>query len=305
MLPNAMSTHRRFWAPASSICSTLLTSVLLASGLSTVLVAQQSAPLRKSEPAAETPVTMPIELIANRPIVRLKIGDQGPFALLVAPEAQATLIDRTLFPELKPKAEDAAKTSTPDVDIGLGPMTLRVRLADMAGPLPDFSPTLRPRGILSASAWANRLVTIDYPRYQLIVDSGTLPDLNGRDVFELNGESPELGLTLGVAGHTMPCQLDPAFPGGFLIPEALAKLLPTLGRSTNIGSITIASRSVFVREVQLASDATLGMFEFPRPVVQFGDTGEVCKIGGQRLLEFAVTYDMTHARVRLARRPQR
>jgi hypothetical protein len=283
---------------------TLITSVALAFGLSHVLAGSQQRPQPgRSGQGADTPITMPMELLANRPIVRMKIGEQGPFALLVSPEAQATVIDRTLSTELKLRPQSGGIASPPDVEIELGPSKVRVTVADLARLLPDFSPAVRPRGILSASAWPNRLVTIDYPRWQVIIESGSLPEPNRRDVFALKPESPELGPMLVVGGRTMPCQLDPLFPGGFLIPESQVKLLPTVGRTTDVGSMTITNGSVFVREVELATEATLGMFEFPTPLVQFGDTGEACRIGGQRLNGCAITYDLANARVRLVRRP--
>ena len=44
---------------------------------------------------AEAPLVIPMELLANRPLVRASINGQGPFPFLVVPEEQATLIDQS------------------------------------------------------------------------------------------------------------------------------------------------------------------------------------------------------------------
>jgi hypothetical protein len=65
--------------------------------------------------------------------------------------------------------------------------------------------------------------------------------------------------------------------------------------------MTTTAGRVFVREVQLADTARLGAFELPNPIIQFADAQNVCLIGGQRLREFAMTFDFLTQRVRLTR----
>ena len=224
---------------------------------------------------------------------------------MVAPEAEATLIDQSLATELKLKSPgDRNATSQLEVEMEFGTsklLNVRVNATDMAIVLPEFGPSTRPRGIISASLWPGHLVTLDYPRYQLTVDPGGLPEPNRRDVFSLRPESREFGLTVVTGSLAISCQLDPLFPGGLLLPEMYAKSLPLIGKLVETGSMVTAKGRVVVREARVAADATLGIFEFAKPLVQFADSGKSCTIGGQRLTGFSITYDVTNARVRLAR----
>ncbi len=195
------------------------------------------------------------------------------------------------------------RRSTFRLAVGSGkPLNVSVRPTDMARIVPEFGPATRPRGIISASVWPGHLVTLDFPRYQVGVEPGSLPDPNRRDVFTLKPDAPEFSVTLILASVVIPCRLDPLFPGGFLLPASYAKSLPLAGKLVDMGSMITTKGRLVVREGQLALDATLGMFAFAKPLVQFADAGDTCTIGGQRLSGFSITYDVANARVRLTQR---
>jgi hypothetical protein len=153
--------------------------------------------------------------------------------------------------------------------------------------------------------WADRLVTIDYPRYQVVVESGSLAEPNRRDVFSLKPEPPDVGITIVTADLVVSCRIDPLFPGGLLLPETYVKSIPLASKLVAMGSMVTPKGRVSVQEGQIAGDVALGMFEFSKPFVQFADSGGGCLIGGQWLIGFTITYDLANARVRLARRGQR
>ena len=72
-----------------------------------------SAPMRFGRapvvaPAVE-PISLPFELIANRPVVRVSINGQGPFPLLIGPEEQQTHIHPELAELLKLRAPEPGK----------------------------------------------------------------------------------------------------------------------------------------------------------------------------------------------------
>ena len=292
-----------------SVTRTLLLSAVLASGLGRLFAGgqQPTAPLRPK--SIEAPIAIPMELLGGRPVIRVKINGQGPFALLIAPEAPLTLIDQTLAPELKlTTRNEGGVTAQVDVEMELGTSKLanfRVEVTDMARFVPEGVPTARPRGVISASAWPNHLITLDYFRWQLAAEPGNLPEPNGRDVFSLKPESSDIGLTIATSGHVISCRLDPAFSGGLLLPDRYVPLLPLLGQPVQAGSMDTAKGRVIVREAQLAADATLGMFEFAEPLVRFADFGEICLVGSRLLLGFSVTYDVANMRVRLSRQTVR
>lgn len=289
----------------TSVAGTLLVGFTMTFAFSQLLAGQQPVSSPRVQQPVETPLAIPMELLANRSLVRARINGLGPFPVLVAPEEQATLIDQSLATELKLKpTDDRAATSPLDLQMAFGtgkPLNVSARPTDMARIVPEFGPATRPRGIISASLWPGHLVTLDFPRYQLGVEPGTLPEPNRRDVFSLKPDAPELGVTLIIASSVISCRLDPLFPGGLLLPESYAKSLPLAGKLVDMGSIVTPKGRVVVREGQVAQDATLGMFTFSKPLVQFADSGESCRIGGQRLTGFSITYDVANARVRLTR----
>ena len=166
-------------------------------------VQQVALPAGLKQPAV-APLAISMELLANRPIIRAKVNGQGPFALLVVPEGQATLIDESLVTDLKlrPQKDGTATVVNIEIDVGSNKLpNVRANVGDMATILPEFGLIARPRGLLTASVWANQLVTLDYLRYQVVVEPGSLPEPNQRDVFASKGAGPEVGLAVEVAGH--------------------------------------------------------------------------------------------------------
>jgi hypothetical protein len=293
-----------------SVTRTLLLSVTMAFALGRlVAVGQQPAPSPRSPKSVGAPIAIPMELLGGRPVIRVKINGQGPFALLIAPEAPLTLIDQTLAPELKLKTRnEGGPTAQVDVEMELGTnklANLRVDVTDMERFVAEGAATSRPRGVISASMWPNHLMTLDYFRWQLAIEAGSLPEPNGRDVFALKAESAELGVRVAVAGRALSCRLDPLFPAGLLLPDAYVTMLPLVGQPIAIGSMNTAKGRVILREGQFAADAMLGMFEVEKPLIQFADFGETCIVGSRWLIGFTVTYDVTNARVRLARQTTR
>jgi hypothetical protein len=304
--PEVIPVHHR----QQSVTRTLLLSVTLASALGRFVAGdQQPARPPRSPKSVEAPIAIPMELLGGRPVIRAKVNGQGPFAWLIAPEAQATLIDQTLAIELKLKTRnESAATSQVEVEMELGTSklaNLRVDVADMARFVPDVVPAARPRGVISASAWPKHLITLDYFRWQVAIEPGSLPEPNRRDVFDLKTVSAELGLPVALDGRALSCRLDPLFPAGLLLPDAYATLLPLVGQPVEIGSMNTAKGRVMLREGRFAADATVGMFAIENPLIRFADFGETCIVGSRWLIGFTVTYDVANARVRLARQTTR
>jgi hypothetical protein len=266
-------------------------------------VAAQVAPSSPS-PESAVPIVIPMELLASRPLVRATVNGQGPFAFVVRPESPTTQIDRKLAEALK--LEPQARTSGASglaVDLGFGSNTVAnvsVEIMDMSRVVPEFGPAARPRGVISLSAWKDRLVTIDYSRWQVVIAPGALPEPNGKDVFRL-GPSRELVVPLAIGERSISCRVDPFFPRGLLLPASYISQLPLASTPRDMGSISTIEGIVAVSEASLTIDAVLGSFEFKSPQVLFAGTGDGATVGSQWLRGFSVTYDVTHSRARLDR----
>jgi hypothetical protein len=257
-----------------------------------------------SPPQPAVPIVIPMELLASRPLIRATVNGKGPFAFLVQPESAITQIDRKLAEALK-LAPQAGVRDRPAlvVDLGFGSSNIAgvsVDITDMSRVVPEFGETARPRGIISLSAWKDNLVTIDYSRWQVVVEQGALPEPNGRDIFLLS-PSRELVVPLAIGQRSIACRVDPFFPRGLLLPASDAAQLPQAGAPRDMGSISRNGQLVAVSEASLTVDAVLGSFKFKSPQVLFARTGDGAILGSQWLRGFSITYDLTHSRARLER----
>lgn len=248
-------------------------------------------------------IELPMELLASRPLVRVKINGQGPFAFLLDPQAPRTVIDARLVEALKlapQKTGDGRLEQHADLEIG--PTTIanvRIDVGDTSRLVPEFGPAAQPRGVLSLTVWAGRLVTLDYPRWRVTIAAGALSEPNEKDTFALGASPREFLVALSIGERTFRCHIDPLFPGGLLLPAAdLAEFAP-VETTRDDGSLTTRSGLVTVRQARLEADATFGSFVFKAPVVQFGGLGDAATLGGQWLADFSLTYDTTNGRVRL------
>ncbi len=246
-----------------------------------------------------------MELLASRPLIRAMVNGQGPFAFLLQPESAATQIDRKLAEALKlARQPGISDTPTFAIDLGFESSTtagVSVEITDMSSVVPEFGAAARPRGVISLSAWKERLVTIDYSRWHVVVEPGALPEPNGRDVFLLSA-SRELLVPLAIGERSISCRVDPFFPRGLVLPASFVSQLQLAGKLRDVGPITTKGGTVAASEASLMRDAVLASFVFKNPLVLFAGSSDVAIVGGQWLAGFSITYDVAHSRARLDRR---
>lgn len=259
-------------------------------------------------PAVE-PITVPFELFANRPLVRVAINGQGPFPLLIGPEEQQTHIDPELAELLKLRAPEPGKLGQDGkplpplaIDVAFNPqysMKIEIAIQPLTRVASEFPESMRPRGVISLSAWRDMLVTLDYSRWKIGIEPGTLPEPNQKDVFALNA-SGELRLPISFGGEAIDCHVDPWFPNALLVPAASTDDLQLIGEPRDQGMIRTKEATLRVREGRLASEVVLGPFEVKTPLVLLAES-DIATVGTPWLARYAVTYDLANARVRLAR----
>ena len=284
------------------ITCTLLVCLSIALGFGPFVAASQQ-PTPSERESADKPTTVPLELLANRPVIRARVNGRGPYAFLVVPDGPAMVIDRALASDVNVRPPNGSTTASQvQIEIDLGSMKLPdvpANIGEAEQFALEFGPAARPRGVITASLWPKHLVTVNYLRYQIVVETGSLPVPNQRDVFSLKADPPEVGTAIAVAGQVIPCKVDPLFPGGLLLPESYGKSIVITGKPIEGGSIGTTRGPVKVREIQPAANVTLGMFDLGKPLVQIADAGTACTVGARVLIGFSITYDVTNARVRL------
>jgi hypothetical protein len=255
--------------------------------------------VKTEKPETVEPIVIPFELLANRPLVRVKVNGQGPFAFLISPEHQRSLVDLELAETLKLRQPNAG---APDlvVDLGLGDrdVKLPVVIQDIDRLVPELGHIMRPRGVLALSSWKDQLVTLDYSKWRVTFEPGALPDPNGKEIFALNS-SGEFRLLLSIADQSVECHVDPLFPSGLLLPPSSSTSLQFTGDPRDGGTVRVKERDVRVREARLAGSVKLGPFELKAPHVLLAVAGDTAIVGTPWLWRYVVTYDVTNARVRL------
>jgi hypothetical protein len=254
-----------------------------------VLAYEQDKP---ATPAAPARLEVPLERLVNRPLVRITVNGQGPFPFLIDAELTRTLIDPKKGAETPLALElGVGTTKIPMVPADVG---------DTASLIPELGPTARPSGVLSLDIWREQLVSINYQRWRMQIETGELRPF-GRDIFALTPPSRELRVPLSVAGRSLECHIDPWFPGGLLLPAAYLTQLPLAGQPHDGGTVNTRAGAIPVREVSLTTDVVIGGFVFNAPLVQFGGSELVATLGSRWLTDFSITYDPANARVRLDR----
>jgi hypothetical protein len=265
--------------------------------------AGQTSQSEKATPPTPT-LDVAMELLASRPLVRATINGQGPFALLIDPQAVKTLLDPRLAEALNLKPQPGGGAGTPQyqIDLGFGTTSVAkvpVEIVDLTRFAPEVVAAARPRGVISLSIWQDQLVTLDFARWRVQVVPGALPEPNGKDIVALSAGQVRVMLVIGE--YSGPCEVDPNFPGGLLLPSATATDLTLAEKPRAVPSVNTRTGPVPVEEARLTMPGVIGGFAFDAPLVQFGGANDRALLGTAWLSSFTLTYDMSHGRVRLDR----
>lgn len=245
-------------------------------------------------------VLIPMELLANRPMVRAMVNGQGPVALLVVPGARRTLIDAELGDALKIHRSGSAAPEAP-VELTFPKYSLNTTavVGDISAYVSEFPAAVRPRGVLSLTAFGDQLVTLDYPRWKLSIEPGALEEPNDKNVFQLS-KTLELRLPLVIGGQSIDCVVDPLFPSDLMVPAST--LGPDASRlARDVGVMRTPTGLRRARELKLAETSTLGPFQLKAPLVLMTDFPDPARIGAPWLGRYEVTYDVAHERIRIER----
>jgi hypothetical protein len=246
-------------------------------------------------------------LLASRPVVRIMVNGQGPFAFLIDPLAPRALIDQTLVEslDLKPHPSGTGRTDV-QIELGIGSSTLRDVVAEVANTtrlVAEFGPGGQPRGVLGAPLWNDQLVTIDFSGRQLRIEPGALPLPNDKDVFALQASSGDVIVPLTLSGRSLACRVDPLASHGLILPAVYLDHAPIQRPARPVAQIHTRHASVPGKEARVTTKVTIATFDFDQPIVEFGEIGEVALVGSRWLGDFALTYDLANGRVRLVRKP--
>jgi hypothetical protein len=257
-------------------------------------------------------VTVPMEIVDGRPVVPVTLGGRGPYRFILDTGAHGSVISKGLADELGlPVSGDselrspAGGSSVPAKLVAIDRLALGGASASgVVAATMDFaalfpSPTA-PKGVLSPSAFPGVLLTLDYPRAEVVLRRGELPAPDGSEIFEY---APEDGdglpmIPLTVAGRPVKAHLDAGSPGGISLPKPMAADLPLASPPVEKHRARTVDKEFVILGAPLEGRVQVGRYTLENPDLSFTDL-PMANVGYEFLRRYAVTLDVRNHRVRL------
>jgi predicted aspartyl protease len=269
-----------------------------------------SAALVASVASGDTPVVVPFQLSAGHPTIELKINGKGPYRLSFDTGSGAGLIlNQDLADELGLKSTGTRRIGDPNSPDALRAQVVRVDRVELPGlTLRDVSAiswaresmgtTGVPRGVVGLDLFGARLVTLDAGKKAVILESGELPEPDGRTVLVASFEDGIPSLPIDVAGTAFRAHLDSGSTGFLGLPLDAANDLPLEAPPVEVGRARTASGDYPVSEARLKGSVHVGGIVLENPKLRFVNLPSA-NIGFDLLRSLVVTVDRKNARVRL------
>jgi Aspartyl protease len=250
----------------------------------------------------------PMELRHNMPFVQVMVNGKGPFTFgidtgtggnaLVTP----ALVQQLSLSEVG-KAEVGDPTGRNKKELSI----VKIQSLQVAGvefkelQAVQFEPSQREGqvdGILGFPLFAKYLLTLDYPKQQLKLETGALNADGGKNVipFTTPHDVPIIQLTVG--SQQIDANVDSRGPG-LSIPEKFARSLKFASEPIVIGRGRTVSNEFEIKGAELAGDIMVGAYVFHNPFVATDPVLPLGNFGGMALRNFAITFDQQNKLLRL------
>ena len=249
-------------------------------------------------------------LYSNKPVVEVKINGKGPFKFFLDTGAGVTVFSQELADELKlvadgtrkvgdpanPQAIEAKKNNIDKLEIGDATISKFVALSfDRTG---LYQPGA-PRGVLGIPLFRKLLLTIDYPKSQIVIEKGAVSTTDGKKVVDFkNSEGGIFSLPLVVAGKEMQATIDTGSGSGISFPEWMMDKIALRGKPTEVGRGRTVGGESIIYGAQFAGEISLGEYKWNEPAVRFFSRLNKPNLGFQFLSAFAITIDQQNMRMR-------
>ena len=261
-------------------------------------------PIRPTHDGPDS-TAVPIELADdNRAVVLATLDGRGPYRLAVETGSPNVQLSPGLVREL---------ALAPAGGSGRDPLfrldSLRIGDVIVKGLAVGSDEALERTGVdgvLGLDAYADLLLTVDYPAARLVLSRDSLPAPDGADVLPAVRVGPFIGIPVDAGGTREIGVVDTQ--GGILfqaVPEEAARLVFS-GTPRVVGRAIVGGGApVEVKEARLAGDLKLGRHVFHRPSIAVhplpADIPSRMTIGTRALRHFRLTIDQRSMRVRLTR----
>lgn len=248
---------------------------------------------------------VPIELLdGTRAVVSVSLNGKGPYRLAVETGSPNVILSTRLVAELAlPPAELSGADSTFRLDsLRIGDMVVR----KLAVGSDETVSRIGADGVLGLDAYADLLMTVDYPGRRLSLSRDTLPTPDGKEILAAVRVGPFVGVPLDLGGRKEIGVVDTQ--GGILFQAvpAVADGLRFVGAPRVVGRASVGGGApVEVKSARLAGDLKLGRHVFRQPAIAVhplpSDIPSRITIGTRALRHFRITVDQRSMRVRFSR----
>ncbi len=257
------------------------------------LLAQFPTPAR-AEGEPDGGLVLPGETCRGMFVVPVTFGaDRSESAvLLLDTGASRTYLDPRAFRRVTGKRVNAGKTTLRGARVGEhGIRPLRV----YALPMRRLSLAIGRQidGILGFPAFKDVLLTLDYGREQVRISGGSLPEPDGREIFDAPGKRPHLSVRIGDVRRRL--RVDSGATGAFELKRSDRVRWSVEPRPVR-GAVVVGG-FVVLDGGRLQGEVRLGPVLFEDPLVIRGGSERL--IGWRVLRHFEVTFDQRNARMRL------
>ncbi|MFL6521636.1 MAG: aspartyl protease family protein [Chthoniobacterales bacterium] len=274
----------------------------------------QAPQLHSADAAPKLPVEVPMKTGEGMPTLEIMINGQGPFVFGFDTGAQADpRIDISLVDKFNLKSTGQVQATDPSRRNFQTSQTYKLeslsvgnlRLTDVNVISRDFKNSPRPLkvdGIVGLNAFADYLVTLDFPGKKLRFEKGEVPKSDGAEVLDYKNEAGIAVVELAVGDKKIKAHLDTGNGiGAFVFPTAFAEKLTVAGEPRVIGRARSATGDMEIKQVQVKDTIKLGRHEFPEATIVYPALGDIANVGFKTLSQFVITFDQYNERVRVAR----
>ena len=250
----------------------------------------------------------PLELRHNMPFVQVTVNGQGPFTFGIdTGTGGEALVSPALIKQLNLPVTGNAEIGNPSGNNPQRAPLVKVQSLKVAGVefsdvrAVQFQPSSREGqcdGILGFVLFRKYLLTLDYPKQQLLLTAGALKPDGEQTVlpFTMPHDVPIIPLMFG--SQQVDAHVD-SRGVGLSVPEKFAGGLKFASDPVVLGRGRTVSNSFEIKGAELAGDIRVGGYTFSHPFVEISPVLPEANFGSLPLHYFAVTFDQANKLLRL------
>ena len=271
------------------------------------------AALAGAQPDSTVVHRLPMQSWGGRPAVAVMINGKGPFRLLVDTGTLQSLVIERSACAAAGLALGGASAEQPVDFLSVQVDTLAIgglEFNNVSGVAVDLGLAARggddpPVGILGLTLFEEKLLTFDFARQEIRVQSGKLSKEDCNALPYSPDPQKDYGITvpIRVAGYAINAHVDTGSPGNVTLLTTWREKLPLKGEAVLVGKAQTPTSVSDVYAATIDGEIKLGPHTLPTRNVSFANLGPMVdtdagNIGCGVLSEFLVTVDQKNRLIR-------